>query len=86
MPPKARRRSLTATSPLREYPRPPPDPTNASHFECLQLAREKLVAHPVNVQGIMVQEALPMPRGGIDPRTDKSGYEEVFKLSLSMPT
>ena len=51
------------------------DPDNASHFTRLQQAIDKIEAHP-EMEGI--QTAPPIPRGGIDPRTGKSGYNDVF--------
>ena len=73
MPPKAARRR--AAAPQVAVPGPPVDPDNASHFTRLQQAIDKIEAHP-EMEGI--QTAPPIPRGGIDPRTGKSGYKEVF--------
>lgn len=73
MPPKAALRRAAAAQ--VENPGPPLDPDNASHVQRLQLAIEKIEAHPV-MEGI--KEAPPIPRGGLDPRTGKHGYKEVF--------
>ena len=73
MPPKAAARRAAAN--LVANPGPPVDPGNAGHFERLQLAIDQIEAHPV-MEGI--KGAPPIPRGGLDPRTGKSGYKEVF--------